>query len=157
MPNEVHGDLAEKLQRMAEMSFKDRVKINKAGMEPFRKAFVQNFNTSFKDGHGKSIISTLTEHTSPGGRVEIGFSKAGKKAYLARFQNDGWVPHNQYGGPYKYHPDRKNSHAQSGVELPIVPGKHFWEHTYNDETVIAKITEAEVAYFERHLKDKAGR
>lgn len=132
MPNQITGNLDEKLMQLAKgLTTKQRIATNKAGMEVYRKAFEENFKSSMK--HGDSILETLTEDTSTGGTVSLGFSKKGKKAYLARFQNDGWIPRNQYGGPYKYH-----------RELPIVPGKHFWEKTNENQGVMKAVAEAEI-------------
>lgn len=96
---------------------KERSKINLAGMRVFQKNLEDNIrqhqgrkesNTTRRE----KMINTLTTKTEPGGRVFIGFSKKGKKSYLARFMNDGWDSKNQYGGPYGHQ-----------------PGEHFWENT----------------------------
>lgn len=138
MPNEVTGDLDKKLMKLAKgLTTKQRIATNKAGMEVYKNAFKENFNSTMKNG--KSILDTLTEDSSTGGMVSLGFSKEGKKAYLARFQNDGWIPRNQYGGPYKYH-----------GELPIVPGKHFWERTNENEAVMRAVASAEITEAKKH-------
>ncbi len=145
MPNEVTGDLDKKLEAMANsLTRKRRVAINKAGMQTFREAFEGNFKRTM-NGHGDHILNTLTEDTTPGGAVGLGFSKKGKVAYLARFQNDGWIPRNQYGGPYKYH-----------GTYPMVPGKHFWEDTIADQKVEKATAEREVQEAQKYI-DRAAR
>ena len=50
------------------------------------------------------MADTLVKNVNKDGSIEVGFSKKGNKAYIARFINDGWQSSNQYGGPYKYIP-----------------------------------------------------
>lgn len=144
MASEVTGDLDKILERMANgLTRSQRIDVNKKGMEVYRQKFEENYNQSM-NGHGKSIIKTLTEDTTESGEVQLGFSKKGKKAYLARFHNDGWVPRNQYGGPYKYH-----------GAMPMVPGRHFWEHTNNDQALQRQIATAEVKTAAKYMTRKA--
>lgn len=112
-----HG-FDEFLTRMSQrVTPKERSTINHAGMRVFKKKLEANIreHSGRKESNTKrreKMISTLTTKTEPGGRVLIGFSKKGKKAYLARFMNDGWDSKNQYGGPYTHQ-----------------PGEHYWENT----------------------------
>lgn len=145
MPNQVSGNMDGILRRMANgFTRQQRISVNEAGMDAYESAFRTNFkNTMTNDKNdGNSILQTLTREKTPGGAVAMGFSKQGKKAYLARFQNDGWIPRNQYGGPYAYHPERRyngGKPVEGEVELPMVTGKHFWEKTNNDQNVRREI------------------
>lgn len=151
------ADMAEILRSMAETtSRKNRVKINRKGAKVFKEALHENYNVSMKHSADDDVIETLTTDTTTGGAVGVGFSKKGKKAYLARFQNDGWIPRNQYGGPYKYHPGGADKSKDSSGGLPMVPGKHFWEKTAHDEGVDKSISEAEVKELDRLLRRAAG-
>ena len=148
MPDGVEGHLDEIFERMAKgLSKTQRQKANQKAAELYKDALTKNFDNAMK-GHGESIIKTLTTHNNGGGGVEVGFSKEGKKGYLARFQNDGWIPKNQYGGPYTLH---------NG--LPMVPGKHFWEETNREADVkhggaLGKaMTNEQKAYY-KHVMDK---
>ena len=146
MPNEVNGNLDEIFKRMAQgLTRKQRIAANQKAMEPYEAEFRRNFKTSM-NGHGDSILNTLAQNKTEGGAVELGFSKKGKKAYLARFQNDGWIPRNQYGGPYKVHGG-----------LPMVPAKHFWEKTNEDAKhgELNKImTKRQINYFKQVMDGK---
>ena len=156
MPNEVKGKLDGMFEKMAKaLSRKQRISVNKAGMKPYKEEFTKNFKESFREGKGESILETLSEHATTGGRVELGFSKKGKKAYLARFHNDGWIPRNQYGGPYKYHPNRVgNEKGLDDSGLPMVPGKHFWEKTNSDASLKEKIRAREIRKYHQILDEK---
>lgn len=100
---------------------KERFKINGKAMKPFE-AHLRNYletNLEKREYGRKEILSgekhlldTLETNKVPGGEVELGFTKKGKKAYIGRFLNDGWDVKNQYGGPYRH-----------------VEGMHFWEET----------------------------
>lgn len=142
------ADMSEVLRNMAQAtSRRQRIRINRKGAHVFEEALRQNYNTSMseknpaKHGTDDDVISTLTTDTTAGGAVGVGFSAKGKKSYLARFQNDGWIPRNQHGGPYKYH-----------RTFPMVPGAHFWEKTYNDSGVDRRIGEAQKKEFENIMK-----
>lgn len=96
--------------------------INSRGIAPFEiglRENIKNRKVPYRNPDyvpdRKAMLDTLVENTKPDGGVEIGFSKKGKKAYLARFMNDGWDVKNQFGGPYTH-----------------VEGEHFWEHTEED-------------------------
>lgn len=82
----------------------ERKKVNKAGDKVYEEA-MQNFLNSHKSSHTylkgtQHLADTLTHEIREDGHYEIGFSRKGKKAYVARLLNDGWRPRNQYGGPY---------------------------------------------------------
>lgn len=118
------------LERMSQkVTPHERSKINHAGMRAFRKDLEDNIRNPDVGRKGSNImrrekmIDTLTTTTEGAGRVIIGFSKKGEKAYLARFMNDGWDSKNQYGGPYRHN-----------------PGEHFWEKTEKqDKEKVSKI------------------
>lgn len=149
------ADMADILRSMADtVSRKNRVKINRKGAKVFKEALHNNYNVAMGHSKDDKIIETLTTDTTAGGAVGVGFSKKGRKAYLARFHNDGWIPRNQYGGPYKYHPGGKDGDRSGG--LPMVPGKHYWEKTAHDEGVDKSISEAEVKELNRLLRRAAG-
>lgn len=82
----------------------ERKKVNKVGDKVYEKAmhtFLDDHRShaTYKDGT-QHLADTLTHEIKEDGHYEIGFSKKGKKAYIARFLNDGWRPRNQFGGPY---------------------------------------------------------
>lgn len=104
--NGIVGDNFDKFLEQASQGFtlQDRKKVNKAGDKIYEKAMQSFLNTHkrdvvYKDGT-QHLADTLTHEIKEDGHYEIGFSKKGKKAYIARFLNDGWKPRNQYGGPY---------------------------------------------------------
>lgn len=82
----------------------ERKKVNKAGDKVYEEA-MSNFLDQHKSdrtytGGTEHLADTLTHEIKEDGHYEIGFSKKGKKAYVARLLNDGWRPRNRYGGPY---------------------------------------------------------
>lgn len=100
---------------------KERWIINGMAVAKFQKALKTNIETKnravpYRDENYKpnrdKMLSTLEINREPGGEVEVGFTKKGKQAYLARFMNDGWDVRNGSGGPYTH-----------------VEGEHFWERT----------------------------
>lgn len=106
MPNGIIGNNFDKFLEKADRGFtlSERKKVNKAGDKVYEKAM-----QAFLDAHKRPIVykdgtqhlaDTLTHEIKEDGHYEIGFSKKGKKAYIARFLNDGWRPRNQFGGPY---------------------------------------------------------
>lgn len=106
MPNGLIGDNFDKFLEHADKGFTlgERKKVNKVGDKAYEKA-MQTFldehrrPVTYKDGT-QHLADTLTHEIKEDGHYEIGFSKKGKKAYIARFLNDGWRPRNQFGGPY---------------------------------------------------------
>ena len=82
------------------------------------------------------MADTLVKNVKKDGSIEVGFSKKGNKAYIARFINDGWQSHNQYGGPYKY-----------------IPGEHYWESTEEEthDAVIKAMTQAAKAVMDKRV------
>ena len=83
----------------------ERRKVNHAGADVYKDSMKQfldshRSNRVYLDGQNH-LADTLTKQSEQNGAVDIGFSKAGKKAYIARFLNDGWESKNQYGGPYR--------------------------------------------------------
>lgn len=147
MPNEVQGRMDEVFDKMAKgMTRQQRIKANDKAMDLFEERFKENFLRSMNN-HGESILRALTREKTTGGTVAIGFSKQGKKAYLARFHNDGWVPRNQYGGPYPVHGSQ-----------PMVYGKHFWENTEEEAKhgdLGKRMSEREIEYWKKIMDDKA--
>ncbi|WP_297820007.1 hypothetical protein [uncultured Lactobacillus sp.] len=98
----------------------DRVVVNQAGMSafmPILKAKVDTHRTSGQYGVGypDHMADTLVENVKHDGSIETGFSKEGKKAYIARFINDGWESYNQHGGPYRH-----------------IAGEHYWEKSQEE-------------------------
>lgn len=127
-------------------------KINKAGIMPFYNALKGYYSVhrSAKDYRGewrrknpdtrprspeKHLIDTLVINKEKDGSVATGFSKAGKKAYLARFLNDGWDVRNQYGGPYRH-----------------VEGGHYWEKA-EDETA-EQVKAGELEALKQVMRDR---
>ncbi|MFQ9706073.1 MAG: hypothetical protein ACLRX6_03160 [Limosilactobacillus pontis] len=106
MPDGIIGNNFDKFLEKADRGFTlgERKKVNKVGDKVYEKAM-----QSFLDAHRRHVVykdgtqhlaDTLTHEIKEDGHYEIGFSKKGKKAYIARFLNDGWRPRNQFGGPY---------------------------------------------------------
>ena len=114
----------------------DRKKVNKVGDKIYEKAMLaflkaHERDVVFEDGT-KHLAETLTHEIKEDGHYEIGFSKKGKKAYIARFLNDGWKPRNQYGGPYGTAPKEKYADwhdfiARIGKERDKEMGKQMAE------------------------------
>ena len=125
---------------------KERSKVNHAGMRVFRKNLednIRNPDVGRKDSdimRREKMIDTLTTTTEGAGRVIIGFSKKGEKAYLARFMNDGWDSKNQYGGPYSHN-----------------PGEHFWEKTENDDKTKEAVSKVMRKIAKEILDERVGR
>lgn len=107
MPNSgMTQDNFDKFLERADQGFtlSDRKKVNKVGDKVYEKAMksfldAHRRHVTYKDGT-QHLADTLTHEIKEDGHYEIGFSKKGKKAYIARFLNDGWRPRNQFGGPY---------------------------------------------------------
>lgn len=106
MPDGIIENNFDKFLEKADRGFTlgERKKVNKVGDKVYEKVM-----QSFLDAHRRHVIykdgtqhlaDTLTHEIKEDGHYEIGFSKKGKKAYIARFLNDGWRPRNQFGGPY---------------------------------------------------------
>lgn len=141
--NEVNFDnfLASLSQRITP---KERSKVNHAGMRVFKKDLEDNIRNpsvgrkESKVERREKMIDTLTTNTEGAGRVLVGFSKKGKKAYLARFMNDGWDSKNQYGGPYRHN-----------------PGEHFWENTEKEDK--EKVGKAMAAKAKEMIDKRIGR
>lgn len=110
----------------------ERAEVNKAGeavFTPMLKKKVDVHRTPGKGvGYPGHMADTLDNNVRYDGSVEIGFTKKGKKAYIARFLNDGWEEHNQHGGPY--------GHRE---------GEHFWEETTTEAEEPSKKAMAEAA------------
>lgn len=88
------------------LTIDERKKVNKVGAKIY-----ENAMQTFLDHHRSDrvyqngtehLADTLTHEITTGGKYEIGFSKKGKKAYIARLLNDGFDVRNQFGGPYKH-------------------------------------------------------
>lgn len=91
-------------------------RITRAGAKAFKSHLYQDFVTPYRvprsanrDGSPytpkdrSKMAETITIQKQRGTYAYgVGFSEAGRKAYLARFLNDGWDPRNQYGGPYQH-------------------------------------------------------
>ena len=117
-----------------------KLAMNQNAMRPFKdvlKPKIEAHRTSDDDlkvpPHMADTL--IIQKDKKTGKVSIGFSKPGKKAYIARFLNDGWDVKNQYGGPYKR-----------------VEGLHYWESTESEskEAVTEAMKESLEAYF-NHL------
>lgn len=84
----------------------ERKKVNKAGSKVYQSSmqtFLNEHRSDRKYQNGtEHLADTLTHEITTGGKYEIGFSKKGKKAYIARLLNDGFDVRNQFGGPYKH-------------------------------------------------------
>lgn len=104
---EILGDGLEKFIERADkaLSLQGRKKVNRAGAKVYKKnmeAFTNahRSNRVYLTGQ-QHLADTVTTKTDASiGEVSIGFSKAGKKGYIARLLNDGWESYNQFGGPY---------------------------------------------------------
>lgn len=88
------------------LTLSERRKVNHAGAKVYEnhmKAFLDSHKSTkkYKDGTNH-LAETLTHEIKDDGHYEIGFSNKGKKAYIARFLNDGWDSKNQFGGPYRH-------------------------------------------------------
>lgn len=86
------------------LTLTERREVNKAGDKVYEDA-MQRFLDAHKSDHvykdgTEHLAETLTHEIKEDGHYEIGFSRKGKKAYIARLLNDGWHPRNKYGGPY---------------------------------------------------------
>lgn len=157
------ADMARELRELGDaISRKGRIKANRKAANLFKEKLRENYNESMGRKNNKthsddSVISTLTTDTTTGGAVGVGFSKKGKKAYLARFQNDGWIPRNGKGGPYMYHPDRNGhtSRGDDGPTLPMVPGLHFWEKTATNEDLEKQMIDIQIKELNRLLGNAA--
>lgn len=114
----------------------ERKKVNKVGdkvYEDAMDAFLKQHKRDvvYKNGT-QHLADTLIHEIKEDGHYEIGFSKKGKKAYIARFLNDGWKPRNQYGGPYGIAPKAKYGEwhdfiARIGKERDHEMGKRMAE------------------------------
>ena len=111
MPNEItnHGldDWLEEHENGFTVS--QRRKINKAGSDVYEhalQAFLnQHRSTRNLGADEQHLADTLTHEIANDGHYEVGFSKKGKKAYIARLLNDGWDSRNQFnrhGAPYRH-------------------------------------------------------
>ena len=152
------ADMARILRELGEAaSRKNRIKANRKAANLFKEKLRENYNDSMGHSKDDSIISTLTTDTTTGGAVGVGFSKKGKKSYLARFHNDGWIPRNGKGGPYMYHPGRKGhgDKDDGGIALPMVPGLHYWETTAKDKDLEKRMIDAQVKELNRLLGNAA--
>lgn len=86
-------------------SVTQRRKVNKAGSDIYEgsmQRFLNEHKTPRVYKNKQHLADTLTHEISNDGHYEVGFSKKGKKAYIARLLNDGWDVKNQYGGPYTH-------------------------------------------------------
>ena len=88
------------------LTLTERRKINRAGAKVYEnhmKSFLDDHKSSneYRDGT-EHLADTLTHEIKEDGHYEIGFSKKGKKGYIARFLNDGWEAKNQHRGPYRH-------------------------------------------------------
>ncbi|CCI81634.1 hypothetical protein [Lactobacillus hominis] len=120
----------------------DRLVVNKAGMEAFKpilKSKIDQHRTTGKYGVGypDHMADTLVTNDKYDGSEEIGFSKEGKKAYIARFINDGWEEYNQHGGPYGHH-----------------EGEHYWEKATDESEKV--VTAAMVKAAKEVMRRKLG-
>lgn len=119
----VEGSLDEILERMADQfTVTEKKQINKPGADVFyhtlkEKVAPHRLSDGDKHHKGQHMIDTLKEVQHDNGAYEIGFTKAGKKAYIFRFLNDGWWTRNQYNAGRHSEP---YSH---------VAGEHMWEDT----------------------------
>lgn len=152
------GDMDKVLENLSKhITRNEAYKINKPAAQVFEKALKKNImngnqvrplrhSMSTPPGeHGKwdlynpdrtALINSLAINKEKDGAAKVGVTKKSKKAYIARFLNDGWSPRNQFGGPYK-----------------PVPGEHFWEKT-SDE-VDEEVRGAELKALKEYLYYKA--
>lgn len=118
MPNIIKNE--SKMDNILERASKglvapERLLANLAGMNvfsPLLHSKVDKHRQDFDIKGAKHLADTLVINKNDDASVSIGFSKAGKRSYIARFLNDGWEEFNQYGGPYGHH-----------------EGEYFWEKT----------------------------
>lgn len=122
-------------------TMQERTFVNNTGMGAFypvlkTKVDAHKAPTRKPVGYPEHMADTLVKNVKKDGSIEVGFSKKGKKAYIARFINDGWQSHNQYGGPYKY-----------------IPGEHYWESTEEEthDAVIKAMTQAAKAVMDKRV------
>lgn len=107
----ITNDNFDKVLENAELTLQERRNVNRVGDKIYESAM----NAFLKDHESKNnytdgtqhLADTLTHEIKEDGHYEIGFSKKGKKAYVARLLNDGWEPRNQYGGPYGHAPKKE--------------------------------------------------
>ena len=113
----------------------EKAAINKPGADVFyntlqEKVAHHRLPDSDKHHKGQHMADTLKEVKHDNGAYEIGFTKAGKKAYIFRFLNDGWWTRNQYNASRHSEP---YSH---------VGGEHMWEDTTAETDGAIKEAEA---------------
>lgn len=93
------------------LTLEEHKRVNKVGDKIYERAMQQFLDSHKSDRVYKKgtehLADTLTHEIKDDGSYEIGFSKKGKKAYVARLLNDGWRPRNQHGGPYGTAPKGK--------------------------------------------------
>lgn len=133
------GNMDEVLDKLSKgFSEKERWEINKPAADVFKKALAYHIEIGThhhpyrdskyarKQANRKSIIDALATNKEHGGAVKVGITRKSKKAYIARFLNDGWTPRNQHGGPYE-----------------PVAGEHFWENSIDSSDEAVKKAELE--------------
>ncbi len=88
------------------LTLSERRRVNRVGAKVYEQhmqSFLDNHKSSNEyEDDTQHLADTLTHEIREDGHYEIGFSKKGKKAYIARFLNDGWDVRNQHGGPYRH-------------------------------------------------------
>lgn len=133
------GNMDSVLDKLSqEFTEAEKWEINKPAAEVFKKSLEYHINQGVHhrvyrnpyyqkmQANRKSIVKALAVNKEHGGAVKVGVTRKSKKAYIARFLNDGWIPRNQHGGPYE-----------------PVAGEHFWENTENDTGDAVKKAELE--------------
>lgn len=126
----------------------ERRNVNKVGAKIYETA-LRRFLADQKEKSKYKKVKPGTEHLADtvtyeiagDGHYEIGFSKKGKKAYIARFLNDGWRPRNQYSGPYGVAPKDpawKDFIARIGLE--------------NDEEMGQKMAKKAKSYIDKTMR-----
>lgn len=117
-------------------SEQERWEINKPAAEVFKKALIYHidvaenhhpYRNKYYKHERKGIIDNIAANKEHGGAVKVGVTRKSKKAYIARFLNDGWTPRNQRGGPY----------------LPPIEPEHFWEDAMDQSAEGVKDAERE--------------
>ncbi|MEJ6358711.1 hypothetical protein WJM93_15495 [Lactiplantibacillus plantarum] len=83
------------------LSKQERLVINNAGANEFERIIKPKIPKRKNTDEDVHLVDTLEHDELPNGSINVGFSKAGKKAYIGRLLNDGWDKRHK-DGSYKH-------------------------------------------------------